>query len=114
MSEPNRLEGAELKKLEDLAPEEVPKRRVRFLMINPQDFLQLFTKGLVIAKRVKILKGVPEDAKVVNMTVDHVRGGIILVVESAEYDEIPQNEMPPVQYVALRIGADPVPKKKRK
>lgn len=48
------------------------------------------------------------------MTVDHVRGGIILVVESDEYEEIPQNEMPPVQYVALRIGADPVPKKKRK
>lgn len=113
MSE-NKLEGAELKKIEDLAPEDVPKRRVRFLMINPQDFLQMFTKGLVIAKRVKILKGVPEDAKVIQMTVDHVRGGIILVVESQEYDEIPQNEMPPVQYIALRLGADPQPKKKKR
>ena len=114
MSTDNKLQDGELKKLEDLAPEEVPKRRVRFLMINPSDFLQLFTKGLVIAKRVKILKGVPEDAKVVSMTVDHVRGGIILVVESDEYDEVPLNEMPPVQYVALRLGADPAPKKKRK
>lgn len=93
---------------------ETPKRRVRFLMVNPQDFLSLFTQGIVFAKRAKLVTGVPDDAKVVSMTVDHVRGGIILVVHSESYDEIPMTEMPPVQLVGIEIGVQNATKKKKK
>ena len=82
----------------------VMTHRVRYLMVNPQDFLSLFTEGIVLAKRMRVLTGVPADAKVKNMTVDHVRGGIILVVESSEYEELPMTDMPPVQMVEIEQG----------
>lgn len=93
-----------VQKVEDLEEAEVPTHRVRFLIIDPNQFLSIFTKGLVLAKRVRVLKGVPEDAEVVRMTVDHVRGGIILVVRSDEYEEIPINKMPEVQYIEMDLG----------
>jgi hypothetical protein len=73
-------------------------------MVNPQDFLLLFTKGLVLAKRMKVITGIPDDAELQSMTVDHVRGGIILVVKSEDYEEIPLTAMPPVQLVEIEIG----------
>jgi hypothetical protein len=89
-------------------------RRVRFLVVNPADFLMLFTKGIVFAKRTQLLDGVPEDAMIVGMNVDHVRGGIILVVQSAEYDEVPMTVMPPVQHVSIQWGVEGATKKKKK
>lgn len=83
---------------------EVPRYRRRFLMVNPQDFLLLFKKGLVLDKRMTVLTGVPQDAMMVSMTVDHVRGGIMLLVQSDEYDEIPATDMPPVQLVEISLG----------
>ena len=83
-------------------------------MVNPTDFLTLFTTGLSLAKRTKIIKGVPEDAKVLSMTVDHVRGGIILVVQSESYEEIPQTEMPPIELIEISLGVEGATKKKKK
>jgi hypothetical protein len=90
--------------IKDVPQKDIPKRRVRMLMVSPQDFLRLFTKGFKIAENTTILKGVPEDAKVVSMTIDHVRDSVIFVVESTEYDEIPMNEMPPFEYVEIKLG----------
>lgn len=98
------------KKLDEQA---ISMRRVRYLIINPVDFLMLFTKGLVLAKKMQVIEGVPADAKLISMTVDHVRGGIILVVTSDEYDEIPRTQMPPVQEVSIRIGVEGATKKKK-
>lgn len=98
----------------EMFDENTPVRKVRFLIVNPADFLVLFTKGLVLSKRMHVFEGVPEDAKLVSMTVDHVRGGIILVVDSEEYDPIPITQMPPVQEVKIRIGVEGATKKKKK
>lgn len=106
-------EDPEVKHVSEVT-EDVPTRRVRFLMINPQDFLMLFAKGLVFAKRTQLITGLPEDAKLVSMTVDHVRGGIILVAQSDTYDEVPMTEMPPVQLVEIELGQKGATKKKRK
>lgn len=92
---------------------EVPKFRRRFLMVNPQDFLQLFTKGLILNKRMNVFTGVPADAMIVSMTVDHVRGGIMLLCQSDEYDEIPATDMPPVQMVEIELGVKDATKKAR-
>jgi hypothetical protein len=100
---PNQLRTPE-EGLPKEANPEVPKVRERFLMINPQDFLMLFEQGLVLAKRTKVFTGVPADAKVTGFTVDHVRGGVILIVRSDEYDEIPVTEMRPVQHIEIEIG----------
>lgn len=94
--------------------EEVPTHRVRFLIIDPNMFVSMFTKGLVLSKRFRVIDGVPADAEVVRMTVDHVRGGIILVVSSQEYEEIPINKMPEVQYVKIDLGDKNATKKKKK
>lgn len=95
---------------------EVPTRKVRFIMINPQSFLGMFQTGLTLSKRMKVIQGVPDDAKVINMTVDHVRGGIILVIESEEYEPIPMTNMPPVQLLEVDLGmkGGSKPPKKRK
>ena len=88
-------------------------RRVRFLVVNPTDFLLLLTKGLVLSKRIELLEGVPADAMLVNMTVDHVRGSIVFVVQSSEYDEVELKDMPPVQEVAISQGVKDATKKAR-
>lgn len=102
------------KKPNEMVDESTPLRRVRFLVINPNDFLMLFTKGITFSKRTQLIDGVPEDAVVVGMNVDHVRGGIILVVQSEEYDEVPMTVMPPVQHVSIQWGVDKATKKKKK
>ena len=102
------------KKPNEMVDENTPMRRVRFLIINPADFLMLFTKGIVFAKRTKLIEGVPEDALIMGMNVDHVRGGIILVVQSKEYDEVPMTVMPPVQHVSIQWGVEKATKKKKK
>lgn len=98
----------------EMVDEATPLRRVRFLVINPNDFLMLFTKGIVFAKRTKIMDGVPDDALVVGMNVDHIRGGIILVVQSETYDEVPMTVMPPVQHISIQWGVQGATKKKKK
>ena len=107
-------EPTPLKAPQELHTDETPTRRVRFLIVNPADFLYLFTKGLVLAKRTQVFEGVPEDALLMSMTVDHVRGGIILVVQSSEYEPIPITQMPPVQEVKIRVGVEGATKKKKR
>lgn len=87
--------------LDKLKDAEIPTRRVKMLMVNPADFMFLFTKGLVFRKRTRIVKGIPEDAKLVAVAADSMRNGIMLVVESSEYEEVPINVLPPVQVVEI-------------
>lgn len=101
---------ADLDKLKDV---KIPNRRVRMLMVNPTDFIFLLTEGLRFDKRTQIIKGVPEDAKVIAVAPDSMRNGIMLVVESKEYDEIPINVLPPVQPVQIDIGVPGATKKKK-
>jgi hypothetical protein len=97
----------------EMFDKDTPTRRVRFLVVNPSDFLMLFRKGLTLAKRMHVFEGVPADAQLVSMTVDHVRGGIILVVQSEEYEPVPITVMPPVQQVSMRVGVEGATKKKK-
>lgn len=99
----------DLEKLKDL---KVPIRRVKMLMVNPTDFMFLFTKGLKFNKNYRLIKGVPEDAKVVAVAADSIRNGIMLVVESSEYDEIPINVLPPVEVIEIDFDAVSKPAKK--
>lgn len=75
---------------------DVPKRRAAMLMVKPSEFMFLFTKGLKFQKNFKVIKGVPEDAKVIAVAPDSIRNGIMIVVTSKEFDEIPINVLPPV------------------
>lgn len=102
------------KKPQEMVDEDTPKRRVRFMVINPSDFLMLFTKGMIFSKRTELIEGAPADAMIVGMNMDHIRGGIILVVQSDEYEEIPMTVMPPVQHVKIQWGVQGATKKKKK
>jgi len=97
----------------EMFDKDTPTRRVRFLVVNPSDFLMLFTKGLTLAKRMHVFEGVPADAQLVSMTVDHVRGGIILVAQSNEYEHVPLTVMPPIQLVSIRLGVEGATKKNK-
>lgn len=99
--------------VDDIKNAEIPTRRVRMLMVNPTDFMYLFTKGLEFRKRTKISEGVPEDAKLIAVAADSVRNGIMLVVESDSYEPIPINVLPPVQPISIQTG-DPDATKKKK
>ena len=96
----------------EIVSKDTPVARRRFLIVNPTEFIGFFTKGFVFAKRIKLIEGVPEDAQVVSMTVDHIRNGLVFLVESAEYDEIPMTQMPPVQHISIELGVQNATKKK--
>ncbi len=110
-------EGMEPPKKEE---PKIAGRRVKMLMVNPTDFMFLFTKGIEFRKHTKLIKGLPEDAKLISLAAETVRHGIIFVVESATYKEIPINEMPPIEIVEIQHGLPgatkkkTVPKRKRK
>lgn len=105
------IDGAQdLDKLKDL---KIPTRRVKMLMVNPADFMFLFTKGLVFRKRTRIVEGVPEDAQLIAVAPDSIRNGIMLVVQSEEYDEVPINVLPPVQVVEIDTRTLDATKKKK-
>ncbi len=99
--------------LEKLKETKIPTRRVRMLMVQPADFMSLFTKGLVFNKRTELLEGIPDDAKLITLAPDSVRNGVMLVVESSEYEAIPINVLPPVQAVQIHIGVKNATKAKK-
>lgn len=92
---------------------EIPTRKVKMLMVNPVDFMYLFTKGLEFRKQTKIMEGVPEDATLLTLAADPIRHGIMMVVESETYEPIPINEMPPVEVVSINTGVKDATKKKK-
>jgi hypothetical protein len=106
--------------LEKLRDTKIPTRRVKMLMVNPVDFVFLFTKGLRFRKNYVLVEGVPEDAKVITAVADSARNGIMMVVQSEEYDEVPINVMPPVQPISIDMAAvdttkrNQIPKRKQK
>lgn len=99
--------------LEKLKKVKIPNRRVKMLMVNPTDFMFLFTKGLKWRKNTTIIAGVPDDARVIAVAADSMRNGIMLVVESAQYDEVPVNVLPPVEPVGIDVGVRNATKKKK-
>ena len=93
-------------------PAEIPKRRVKMLMVKPGEFMFLFTKGLRFQKNFKVIKGVPDDAKLITVVPDSIRNGIMLVVQSSEYPEIPINVLPEVEPVEIDLDGVKRPTKK--
>lgn len=91
----------------------IPTRRVRMYMVKPADFMFLFTKGLKWRKNTTIVKGCPEDAIVIAVAPDSIRNGIMLVVQSKEFDEIPINVLPPVEPIEIDVGVANATKKKK-
>lgn len=98
---------------ESIARAPAPGRRVKMLMINPADFMVLFTKGLKVRGGWKIVKGLPADAQILTIAYDHMRNGIMIVVESAEFELIAATELPPILKVEIEINNNHV-KKPRK
>lgn len=93
-----------LKVKEKIEAQEVPKRRVAMLMVKPGEFMFLFKKGLRFQKNFKVIEGIPEDAKIIAVAPDSIRNGIMLVVQSAEFDEIPITTLPPI--IPVNIDLD--------
>lgn len=78
-------------------------RRVKFLMINPGDFMAFFKKGLKVRSGFKIVKGIPADAQILTITYDHLRNGIVIVVESETYDEVEPGVTPPIELIEINL-----------
>lgn len=101
--------------LEKLKSAKIPERRVRMFMVEPGQFMFMFTKGLEFAKRTKIVEGLPEDAKFISIAADSGRLGIMLVVESSEFELIPITQLPPIIPWKIEVGVPSATKKlKRK
>ena len=82
-------------------------RRVKFLMVDPAQFMGFFTKGMKLRSGFKLIDGVPKDATLLTVSFDSRMGSlgaILLVVESSEYEPIPINEIPPIQAVEIRLN----------
>lgn len=92
----------------------IPTRRAKMLMVNPSDFMFLFTKGLEFRKNTKLIEGIPEDAQLIAVAAEPVRHAVMLVVKSDSYPPIPISEMPPVELVKIQTGVIGATKKKSK
>lgn len=92
---------------------EIPTWRVKMLMVDPTEFVYLFTKGLRIRKQTQLVLGVPEDAQVVSIAADTKRLGVMMVVQSESYPEIRKDILPPIQYVRFNLGDKTATKKKK-
>ena len=79
-------------------------RRVKFLMCDPAGFMALFKEGMKFRKNFRIVKGLPKDAKLISVAYDMQRGGIMMIVESQEYDEVQPTNQPPIQQVEIEVG----------
>lgn len=95
-------------------PNEAPieQWRVRMLRVNPADFMVLFTKGLKIRGGWKIVKGLPKDATLKTIAYDPARGGIMMIVESSEYESIPVTQLPEIQQVQIEMSGPHVKRPK--
>lgn len=98
---------------EEIARAPIEGRRVKMLMVNPPDFMVLFTKGLKVRGGWKIIKGVPADAKILTIAYEPARGGIMIVVQSEEYDMVGPTEVPPIQMVEIEVNDRHVKKPKK-
>lgn len=92
---------------------EVPMARRRVLMVNPSEFAGLFTKGLVFAKRTRLVEGLPDDALLLGTAYDIRLDAILMVVESEEFDEVPMTELPPRVMVSIETGISKAIAKKK-
>lgn len=101
------------KNLDKLNDAPIPKERRRLLMVDPGQFMMFFKKGLRLDKRLKVIEGVPDDAKLLAVFHDVSRNGIMMLVTSEEYDEIPINILPPTQLVSISVGVDKATKPKK-
>lgn len=93
---------------------EVETRRVKLLLVRSEHFMAFFTKGMVFRKHAKVIEGVPADAKIMGIGANPVYPGVLLVVESEEYDEIPVTQNPPVQQITIDLGRNVSTKKTTK
>jgi len=91
---------------------EVPMARRRVLMVSPSEFASLFTKGLTFAKKTYLVDGIPDDFKLLGTAYDIRLDAILMLGESAEYDEVPMTEVPPRQQITINQGKANVVKKK--
>lgn len=91
----------------EVAPHEVGairQRRIKLAMINPPDFMALFKKGGKIRTGFKVIKGLPADAKILNIAYDNMRGAICVIVESETFDEVEVGVLPPNLPVEIDVG----------
>lgn len=79
---------------------ECASRRYRLLRISPESYLGLF-RDLREGVQLRLVEGPPEDARVVNATVDAERNTIVLCLESVSYDPVPEGCFIPEQYAAI-------------
>ena len=82
------------------------------MMVNPYEFMHLFTKGATFKKHTKLIEGVPEDAEIIGITYDTRRDHILLVLESASYAPVKITDIPPIEVVSIQIGLPGATKKK--
>lgn len=97
----------------EVPEEQVPTRRTRVMMINPVEWMALFTTGLKFAKQTQLIEGVPADAQLIGAAYDIRRDAILLVIESDEYEPVPITKQPPTQLVRIKIGVEGATKKKK-
>lgn len=98
---------------EQVPEEQIATRRTRVMMINPVEWMSLFTTGVRFAKQVQLIEGVPEDATMIGCAYDIRRDAILIVLESDEYEPIPITQQPPTQLVRLKFGVENATKKKK-
>jgi hypothetical protein len=94
-------------------PAQLKGRRVKILVVNPADFMFLFTKGLEFRKRTKIIEGLPDDAQLIAVAAEPIRHAIMLVVKSQSFPMVAAEQMPPFVPVEIQTQFGGTKKKKK-
>lgn len=114
MSDTPNPEAPRVRTREEIEAEmqKIETRPVRIFRLDPGQFASLFTKGMRFYKNATVFEGLPEDAEIIGMQADPMRGGVMLVIKSSEYEQTPVTELPPVQPISIDLGKNISTKKK--
>ncbi len=84
--------------------EAINDRRIRILLIDGAAMMAMFKEGLKVRQDYKIIKGVPSDAQLMGVSIDHATGCPVMVVWSSEFENIPEGKQFPRIQVQIRTG----------
>lgn len=82
---------------------DVTSRKLKMLYIDPVSFMSLFKEGMVIRENFQVIEGIPEDAQLLAVSYDLTLHGVVFLITSENFDEVPAGEVIPVQPVMIKV-----------
>ncbi len=79
-------------------------RKMKLLYVDPSQFMSIFKEGMKFREGFEIVAGIPDDAQVLGVTYEPSVHGILIVVSSESYEDIPHGKALPMVQVDIKLS----------